>query len=432
MNELRELSLFSGYGGFSLGLKLTGIPTRTVMYVEWEKYPQEIIKARINDKILDDAPIWGDISTLNGEQFRGVVDLITGGFPCQPHSHAGLRKGADDERNLWPETLRIIREVRPRYVLLENVSGILSASRKRGTPAYGGVVVGELAQEGYRLRWETVGADDVGAPHRRKRWLCFGELENPDRGRFEQRQPEAEPQTWLGQHGERNDGELADSSYEGLEGGIGNNGDEERTLCSSVEHDREAVRSRAGRSIDQLANSIDSGNTPRRLHGEPGRERKTQTQEGEDNPLIGSGRQERTGNDELADSDSNGTEWNQSADRERSGLEQGRQELGNSDSYATQGMEQGSQQSGNQRPVGLPDGTSQLPVWPPSPSDTDGWEQALRERPDLAPAITKEAESEFRGVANGRSGRVDRLKALGNGLVPSVVAEFLRRVTTRE
>ena len=100
MNELRELSLFSGYGGFSLGLKLTGIPTRTVMYVEWEKYPQEIIKARVNDKILDDAPIWGNISTLNGEQFRGVVDIITGGFPCQPHSHAGLRKGADDERNL--------------------------------------------------------------------------------------------------------------------------------------------------------------------------------------------------------------------------------------------------------------------------------------------------------------------------------------------
>ena len=168
MNELRELSLFSGYGGFSLGLKLTGIPTRTVMYVEWERYPQEIIKARINDKILDDAPIWGDISTLNGEQFRGVVDIITGGFPCQPHSVAGLRRGADDERNLWPETLRIIREVRPRYVLLENVRGLAD-----GNDPYAAEIVGQLSEAGYGARWGLLSAAEVGAPHKRDRWWCL-------------------------------------------------------------------------------------------------------------------------------------------------------------------------------------------------------------------------------------------------------------------
>ena len=310
MNELRELSLFSGYGGFSLGLKLTGIPTRTVMYVEWERYPQEIIKARINDKILNDAPIWGNISTLNGEQFRGVVDIITGGFPCQPHSVAGLRRGADDERNLWPETLRIIREVGPRYVLLENVTGILSASSDGGRPAYGGTVVGQLAQAGYRIRWETVGADDVGATHKRKRWLCFGELENPDRGRFEQRQPEAEPQTSASQPSERNDGELGDS-----------------------------------------------------------------------------------------------------------------------DINAVQGVEQGTQQGEHQRQVGLSDRTACQPTWPPSPSDAHAWERVIRERPDLAPALTKKAEQQFRGMDNGRSHRVDELKALGNGIVPACVAEFLKRVS---
>ena len=117
---MNHLSLFTGYGGFDLGLRLAGIPIRTVMYVEWERYPQEIIKARIKDQKegrfgLDDAPIWADISTLDGRQFRGLVDIITGGFPCQPHSVAGLQRGANDERNLWPDTLRIIREVEPRW-----------------------------------------------------------------------------------------------------------------------------------------------------------------------------------------------------------------------------------------------------------------------------------------------------------------------------
>ena len=125
---LNELSLFSGYGGFSLGLRLAGLQTRTVAYVEWEKYPQEILKARIKDGYLSDAPIFADISSFRGEQFRGLVDIITAGFPCQPHSVAGLQRGANDDRNKWPDTLRVIREVAPRYVLLENVAGISNAS----------------------------------------------------------------------------------------------------------------------------------------------------------------------------------------------------------------------------------------------------------------------------------------------------------------
>ena len=273
---LNELSLFSGYGGFSLGLRLAGLQTRTVAYVEWDKYPQEIIKARIRDGYLSDAPIFADISSFRGEQFRGMVDIITAGFPCQPHSVAGLHRGANDDRNKWPDTLRVIREVGPRIVVLENVPGLASASKKRGTPAYGGTVVGELASLGYSVHWQTLGAGDVGAPHRRKRWWCIG---------------------------------VADSNNEGLEGGI------------------------------------------------PGGQNQ---------------------------------EWQ---DQQR---------------YFGRGCS--------------------IPIWPPSPNDTDGWEQLIRERPDLAPALTKEAESQFRGVVDGRSRRVDELKALGNGLVPAVLAEFLQRV----
>ena len=168
---LTELSLFTGYGGFSLGLRLAGIKTRTVMYVEWERYPQEIIKARIKDGLLDDAPIWADISALDGSQLRGVVDIITGGFPCQPHSVAGKKLGSEDERNLWPDTLRIISEVGPKFLMRENVPGILSGDGHR--PAYGGQVVGELSAIGYDAEWDIVSASDAGAPHKRERWWCL-------------------------------------------------------------------------------------------------------------------------------------------------------------------------------------------------------------------------------------------------------------------
>ena len=163
-----EMSLFSGYGGFSLGLRLAGLNTRTICYVEWDKYCQQVIQARIGDGHLDDAPIWDDIKSFDGRPWCGVVDILSAGFPCQPHSNAGLRKGADDDRNLWSDTLRIIGEVGPRLVILENVSGILVGSD--GRPPYGGTVVGELAEIGYDAEWRVVSAADAGAPHLRNRW----------------------------------------------------------------------------------------------------------------------------------------------------------------------------------------------------------------------------------------------------------------------
>lgn len=160
---LSELSLFSGYGGFSLGLRLAGLAVKTVGYCEIEPYCQEIIKARIKDGLLDWAPIIRDIRSTDFRPMAGLVDIITAGFPCQPHSTAGKRQGETDERNLWPDTLRAISEVGPRWVLLENVPGILSNG-------YAGTVVGQLAELGYQSRWGVVSAVDAGANHLRKRW----------------------------------------------------------------------------------------------------------------------------------------------------------------------------------------------------------------------------------------------------------------------
>ena len=167
---LNELSLFTGYGGFSLGLRLAGIETRCVGYVEKEPYCQELLRARIRDGFLDWAPIITDIRSTDFRPMAGLVDVLSGGFPCQSHSQAGLRKGETDQRNLWPDTARVIHEVGPRYVLLENVPGILFGNA--GRPPYGGTVIGELSELGYDCQWGVMGARIAGAPHKRERWWC--------------------------------------------------------------------------------------------------------------------------------------------------------------------------------------------------------------------------------------------------------------------
>jgi len=164
---LRELSLFSGAGGGLLGSRLLGF--RTVCYVENNPYCIEVLKARIREGYLCDAPIWGDIKTFDGRPWAGCVDVVTAGFPCQPFSVAGKQKGEADDRNMWPETIRVIREVRPPYALCENVSGIIG-----GSHGYFGRILDDLSQSGYDARWRIVSAADVGAPHLRKRLWIVG------------------------------------------------------------------------------------------------------------------------------------------------------------------------------------------------------------------------------------------------------------------
>lgn len=165
---MRELSLFTGAGGGLLGSLLLG--HRPIGYVEWDDYCQRVIAARIHDGILPDAPIFGDIKTFISEgyaaSYTGMVDVLSAGFPCQPFSVAGKQKGAADERNMWPATAECIGIVRPRFLLLENVPGIRS---------YLPVVIRDLRRLGYEVsRPLILGADDVGAPHRRKRVWIFG------------------------------------------------------------------------------------------------------------------------------------------------------------------------------------------------------------------------------------------------------------------
>jgi len=164
------LSLFTGSGIGELAFKQIIPDYKTVGYVEIDRYCRAIIRARIRDGILDDAPVFDDIREFNRRYascYAGKVDWISGGFPCQPFSVAGRRAGEADERNMWPATRDAISIIRPRYALLENVPGLLSSG-------YFGTVVGDLAEIGYDCEWDIIGASDVGAPHRRKRIWILG------------------------------------------------------------------------------------------------------------------------------------------------------------------------------------------------------------------------------------------------------------------
>lgn len=159
---LNVLDLFSGIGGFSLGLEWTG-GFRTVAFCEIEPYCQAVLR-----KHWPDVPIYDDVRTLTADTLRrdGIaVDVICGGFPCQDLSFAGKRAGLEGARSgLWAEYARLIGEVRPRFVIVENVPGLLSLGMGR--------VLGDLAALGYDAVWDCIPAAAVGAPHRRDRvWI---------------------------------------------------------------------------------------------------------------------------------------------------------------------------------------------------------------------------------------------------------------------
>lgn len=158
--KLKVLDLFSGIGGFSLGLERTG-GFETVAFCEIDPFCQKVLK-----KHWPDVPIYNDVRTLD---YDGAVDVITGGFPCQDISEAGKRKGIDGDRSgLWREVVRIMGDIRPRYAILENVSDLLSG----GDGQWFGRVLGDLAALGYYVGWNSIQAADLGAAHIRDRvWI---------------------------------------------------------------------------------------------------------------------------------------------------------------------------------------------------------------------------------------------------------------------
>jgi len=160
--EITHISLCSGYGGIDLGLKgVFGENVRTVAYAEIEAFAIECLLARMEGGQLDAAPIWPNLKSFPWGAFSDRVDILSGGYPCQPFSAAGKRLGTEDPRHLWPFIADGIRIMRPKFCFFENVEGHISLGLR--------AVIEELGSIGYKTTWGIFSASEVGAPHQRKR-----------------------------------------------------------------------------------------------------------------------------------------------------------------------------------------------------------------------------------------------------------------------
>jgi len=160
---MKVLDLFSGIGGFSLGLERAGM--ETVAFCEFDKHAQKVLK-----KNWPDVPIFEDVRTLDGRQFKGTVDVVCGGFPCQDISTAGNQEGIGEgtRSGLWSECARLLGEVRPRYAIFENVTSLLNGERG----AWFKRVLWDISEVGYDAEWHCISASELGAHHHRDRvWI---------------------------------------------------------------------------------------------------------------------------------------------------------------------------------------------------------------------------------------------------------------------
>jgi DNA (cytosine-5)-methyltransferase 1 len=280
---MHGVAVCAGVAGLELGLALVFPGYRTVCYVEREAFAAAQLVARMAAGQLDPAPVWDDVRTFDGRRFRGVVDLVTAGFPCQPWSKAGQDTGTDDARWIWPDILDRIGEMGPAVVYLENVPPFVS----RGGLA---TVLGGLADSGYAAEWGVLPASAVGASHERLRIFIVAYRD-----------------------GVRLRRQVADASQPRLQGR------ERRRPSGSRE------RPQASRPAAELHRAL----------------------------------------------------------------------------------------------------------FPPAPTDAAGWQFVFADRPDLAPALSAAHQRQLRGMADGISHRLDRLRAVGNGVVPLQAAYAFVALATR-
>lgn len=178
--RLNHVSLCAGYGGIDIGLQRVLDPIHTVAYSEIEGYPVANLIAKMNAGKIDPAPVWSNLKTFPWEEFKGKIDILSGGFPCQPFSMAGMRAGDQDPRHLWPHIVKGAKISQPPILFFENVTGIISSKLSsdwgndvKGTPVLLHVLR-EMERMGYHATWCRTAASIYGASHKRTRVFIMG------------------------------------------------------------------------------------------------------------------------------------------------------------------------------------------------------------------------------------------------------------------
>ena len=388
---ITHLSLCSGYEGIGLGLRRVLPNLREIAYVEREGFPVANLVAKMEAGELDAAPVFTDVKTFPYGEFRGCVDILSGGFPCQPFSAAGKRNGVEDPRHLFPYIANGIRECQPRIIFLENVEGIISAKTADGESVLQ-YVLRELEGLGYRATAGVFSAAEVGAPHQRKRVFILG---------------------------------LADSERSGLRGGWSSKqcGDDLNGLQGN-KGERYKLRSEAERCSgdlreEELGNTADIRLKQHRSDtGEAGadqsREERRMYEPKRASALSRDGSQQE-GGEELADSHS------------RRGKIQNQGQLTSEQVLERNGCQRGAWPSRPGEPqhdweeprVTAVVNTTSKRLEGSRGSSLQGTDQGLTS----TDRSTGQAEPGLGRATNGASSRVDRLRLLGNGVVPATAAK---------
>jgi DNA (cytosine-5)-methyltransferase 1 len=339
------ISLCTGGGGLDLGVELAMPCARSVCLVEREAFAVSQLVCSIQQGLMAEAAIWSDVTTFNGRPWRGIVDGVIGGIPCQPHSLAGKREGEEDERDLWSDARRIIVQSGAWFAIIENVGGMLTA--KPGLDPGALRVRRDLQRLGFDVEGGLFTAAEVGASHERERVfiLAVADCDSQPRG---------------GQH------EFGGSRRERRHGDDG--------------HQSGRVNEGAQRSIGEGGLSVVDPSRKRRGEGQS-----------------------------------------------KSGIRSGRHSIGGANG-AVADAGSGLISIEGRRSKGRNGAGSASPVFPPGPSDLSSWLRVLESTPELEPA--------FRRVADGLASRldvarVDRLRMLGNGVVPLQAAYALRTLASR-
>jgi len=387
------LSLCSGGGGLDMGLDLAEPGFATACFVEWEEYPRSVLIAAQRAGYFAPAPIWDNVKTFDGRPWRGLCDTVLAGYPCQPFSAAGQRKGEDDPRHLWPDVARIIGEVQPEWVFLENVPGHVSLGLE--------TVLRALWDMGFTPAVGLFSAAEIGAPHERLRVFIVAhrnadaDARGLDRRGTDSGTREGESQGWK-----------RERLRSGVGGGSGHVDNPTSPRCDGTGIGPGSnIESRERLSGDGRDAMADASVTRSADGGQPGQPAPT----AED----GSGL--------VAEPERSGGDMADTSGPEREGQQRGQHHA-----------------RGRQVKDGHPALSRGTGIFPPGPSDSAAWSETLAVAPDLAPAAgladclawagrlaasldepgESAAQSRIRGLADGLASRSRALRLLGNGVVP--------------